>query len=98
MRRRWSLALLASSGLLAASAPAASADMTCAATPAGYPSVGRYAVFALNAPGAKQTANFSNDTVNGDVAVAAGAGVTNQAPSTINGSVFAAGSFAGPGK
>jgi hypothetical protein len=98
MGSKWSLALLAAAGLLAASAPAASADTTCAVTPAAFPSLGDaggYTVFALGG-----AANFSNDTVIGDVAVAAGAGVTNQAPSTIAGdvSVAAGASFGGPGK
>src|SRR5689334_2685859 len=96
MFRQWRSALLVAAGLLAVGAPAASA------APAGFPTLGpagTYTVFALNGTG-KQTANFSNDTVNGDVAVANGAKVTNQAPSTINGNVFvAAGAqFSGPGK
>jgi hypothetical protein len=92
------LAVLASSGMLALAAPAASADPVCAPAPAGFPSLGgaaKFTVFALTRP-----ANFSNDTVHGDVAVAAGAGVTNQAPSTIDGNVLVAAgaSFSGPGK
>jgi hypothetical protein len=77
----------------------------CAGAPAGYPNLGaasQYTVFALTGPasGGTQTGNFSLDTVNGDVAVASGATVTNQAPSTVNGDVFVAsgGSFSGPGK
>ena len=73
----------------------------CATTP-GFPSLGaagEYTVFALNS-GTKQNVNFSLVTVNGDVAVASGATVKNQAPSKVNGnvSVAAGGSFSGPGK
>ncbi len=62
---------------------------------------GQETVFALNTTGGKQTANFSNVTVNGDVSIAAGATLQLMAPSTINGNLFvdAAGSWSkGPGK
>jgi hypothetical protein len=77
----------------------------CPGAPTGYPNLAgasQFAVFALNGPGSggKQTVNFSLDTVNGDVGVASGATVTNQAPSTVNGNVLvdSGGSFSGPGK
>jgi probable HAF family extracellular repeat protein len=75
--------------------------LPCAGAPAGYPNLGgasAFTVFALNTTG-KQTVNFSNDSVTGDVAVVAGATVTNQAPSTVNGNVFVSSgaSFGGPG-
>ena len=74
----------------------------CAGAPAGYPNLGAaagFAVFALNSPGPTQSVNLSNDTITGDVGVASGATVTNQASSTIIGNVFvdSGGSFSGPG-
>jgi hypothetical protein len=74
----------------------------CPGAPAGYPNLGAaagYTVFALNG-GTTQKVNFSLTTVNGNVAVASGATVTNQAPSTVKGNVYvdAGGSFGGPGK
>jgi len=71
--------------------------------PSGFPSLGGaagFAAFALDASGTGQNVNFSNDTVNGDAAVASAAAVRNQAPSTIHGDVYldSAGEFSGPGK
>jgi sugar lactone lactonase YvrE len=69
------------------------------------PSLGaasNYTVFALTGPksGGKQTANFSSGTDYGNVAVAAGATLQLQAPSTINGNLYVASgaSVSGPGK
>jgi hypothetical protein len=47
-------------------------------------------VFALNGPasGGSQVANFSAVTVNGDVAIASGANLKLQGPSTINGNLY----------
>jgi Ice-binding-like len=74
-------------------------------TTTGFPGLGgagQFTVFAMNGPasGGSQKVTFSNDTINGDVGVAAGATVSNHAPSTVNGNVFvnSGGSFSGPGK
>ena len=71
----------------------------------GLPSLGRaaaYTIFALNGPnsGGNQTATFSSGTDYGKVAVAAGATLKLQAPSTINGNLYLdfGGSVSGPGK
>ena len=69
------------------------------------PSLGaasNYTLFALTGPnsGGKQTANFSSGTDYGDVAVAQGATLKLQAPSTINGNLYVdfGGSVSGTGK
>jgi hypothetical protein len=71
----------------------------------GLPSLGRaaaYTIFALNGPssGGKQTVSFSSGTDYGKVAVAAGATMQLQAPSTINGNLYVdfGGLVSGPGK
>lgn len=71
-------------------------------TPPQFPGLdgaSAYAVFAFNGD-TTQSGNFSLVTVNGDVGVASGATVTNQAPSVVNGNVHvdSGGSFSGPGK
>jgi hypothetical protein len=70
--------------------PTASASTT-------YPDLGaaaQYSVFVLG-----NTGNLSAVTVNGDAAVAAGASLTNQAPSKVTGNVYVdpSGSYSGPG-
>lgn len=74
----------------------------CKGAPTGFPDLGgayKFTVFALNGTGGTQSANFSLDTVDGNVGVADGATVTNQAPSKIDGNVYvdSTGSFSGPG-
>jgi 3D (Asp-Asp-Asp) domain-containing protein len=68
-----------------------------ASASATYPDLGsaaQYSVFVLGSTG-----NLSAVTVNGNAAVAAGATLTNQAPSKVTGNVYVdpSGSYSGPG-
>jgi hypothetical protein len=106
-RRAAAAALLALSvslvGATAALADTPPPSTSGCATTAGFPSLGAasgYAVLALNGLGTRQTATFSKDTVNGNVAIASGVTGSNMSPSTINGNVTVdlAGSFGGSGR